>query len=211
MADVFLVGEKLFEELKTEGEEFEPSGHPRIARFISEPMDYEKLPDLLAAGYKLLLMLSGYLRGGSQNASLLAAAQQKLETALDRPLEMKAVNKACPARPFCVIYNIDVTDFKVPAFSLQPFVENALNYSKVNEKDGGYIMISTSSEGEFAKISITDNGVGFDSSQLKEGAHGINNCKERFRLLFNTEPVISSIVSVSTEITITVRRTAEVS
>ena len=42
-------GEKLFEELKTEGEEFEPSGHPRIARFISEPMDYEKLPDLLAA------------------------------------------------------------------------------------------------------------------------------------------------------------------
>lgn len=53
--------------------------------------DRETLPDLLAAGYKLLLMLSGYLRGGSQNASLLAAAQQKLETALDRPLEMKAV------------------------------------------------------------------------------------------------------------------------
>ena len=41
-------GEKLFEELKTEGEEFEPSGHPRISRFISEPMDYSKLEDLLA-------------------------------------------------------------------------------------------------------------------------------------------------------------------
>lgn len=104
-----------------------------------------------------------------------------------------------------------MTDFKVPAFSLQPFIENALNYSKVNEKEDGYIMISTSSEGEFVKISITDNGVGFDVSQLKEGAHGINNCKERFRLLFNTEPVISSIVSVGTEITITIRRTAEVS
>lgn len=42
-------GEKLFEELKTEGEEFEPSGHPRISRFISAPMDYAKLEDLLAS------------------------------------------------------------------------------------------------------------------------------------------------------------------
>lgn len=42
-------GEKLFEELKTEGEEFEPSGHPRISRFISKPMEYEKLEDFLAA------------------------------------------------------------------------------------------------------------------------------------------------------------------
>lgn len=42
-------GEKLFEELKTEGEGFEPSGHPRISRFVSAPLDYKKLPDFLAA------------------------------------------------------------------------------------------------------------------------------------------------------------------
>lgn len=42
-------GEKLFEELKTEGEGFEPSGHPRISRFVSTPLDYEKLPDFLEA------------------------------------------------------------------------------------------------------------------------------------------------------------------
>ncbi len=46
-------GEKLFEELKTEGEEFEPSGHSRISRFISTPMDYEKLEDLLNALRKI--------------------------------------------------------------------------------------------------------------------------------------------------------------
>lgn len=40
-------GEKLFEELKTKGEEFEPSGHPRISRFISAPMEYEKLDGFL--------------------------------------------------------------------------------------------------------------------------------------------------------------------
>lgn len=47
-------GEKLFEELKTEGEEFEPSGHSRISRFISTPMDYEKLEDLLEALRKIV-------------------------------------------------------------------------------------------------------------------------------------------------------------
>lgn len=47
-------GEKLFEELKTEGEEFEPSGHSRISRFISTPMDYDKLEDLLAALRKIV-------------------------------------------------------------------------------------------------------------------------------------------------------------
>lgn len=47
-------GEKLFEELKTEGEEFEASGHPRISRFISAPADYNKLEDLLAALRKIV-------------------------------------------------------------------------------------------------------------------------------------------------------------
>ena len=47
-------GEKLFEELKTEGEEFEPSGHSRISRFISTPMEYDKLEDLLAALRKIV-------------------------------------------------------------------------------------------------------------------------------------------------------------
>lgn len=46
-------GEKLFEELKTEGEEFEASGHPRISRFISPPPDYDKLEDLLTALRKI--------------------------------------------------------------------------------------------------------------------------------------------------------------
>ena len=162
----------------------------------------------LTAGDNALELFSEYIR---KSLSLIDNEVIPFEQELKNISHYIDFINACKPRPFCVIYNIDVTDFKVPAFSLQPFVENALNYSKVNEKEDGYIMISTSSEGEFAKISIADNGVGFDVSQLKEGARGINNCKERFRLLFNTEPVISSIVSVSTEITITVRRTAEVS
>ncbi len=36
-------GEKLFEELKSSGEDFEASGHPLIARFKTEPLPLEKL------------------------------------------------------------------------------------------------------------------------------------------------------------------------
>lgn len=36
-------GEKLFEELKSTGEDYEPSEHPRIARFKCEPLPLEKL------------------------------------------------------------------------------------------------------------------------------------------------------------------------
>lgn len=39
-------GEKLFEELKSTGEDYEPSGHPRIARFKCEPLPIEKLEEL---------------------------------------------------------------------------------------------------------------------------------------------------------------------
>ena len=39
-------GEKLFEELKSTGEDYEPSGHPRIARFKCEPLPPEKLGEL---------------------------------------------------------------------------------------------------------------------------------------------------------------------
>ncbi len=111
--------------------------------------------------------------------------------------------------PFRIIYDIDVTDFNVPAFALQTFIENAVKYSKVNEKEDGYIMISTSAEKEYTVIRITDNGAGFDSSQIKAGAHGISNSRECFKLLFHTEPVIKSIPDVGTEITIRIRRTEE--
>lgn len=60
-------------------------------RSLFERRDKEEIPELLAAGYKFLLQLSGNLRSRRRNAPLLAQAQQKLESALDQPLEMKEV------------------------------------------------------------------------------------------------------------------------
>ena len=58
---------------------------------LLERQDKATVPDLLAAGYKLLLQLSEEMRGSRRNSTLLAQAQQKLESALDRPLAMEQV------------------------------------------------------------------------------------------------------------------------
>ena len=160
----------------------------------------------IAEGDSALELFSEYMR---KSLSLIDTEIIPFEQELQNVSSyINFINKS-QSHPYIVLYNIDFTDFNVPAFSLQPFIENAVKYSKVNEKDDGFIMISTATEKKFIVIKISDNGVGFDTSKLKKGAHGINNSAERFKLLFDTEPVVSSMVSVGTEITITLKHTRE--
>ncbi len=108
--------------------------------------------------------------------------------------------------PFEIIFDIAVSDFYVPAFSLQPFVENAVKYSNVNKKEGGNITVSSAEDGGFIAVTISDNGDGFDVSALKEGAHGINNARERLELLLNADVRINSKISQGTQVHIRIKR-----
>ena len=143
----------------------------------------------MAAGDNALGLFSEYMR---ESLSLIDTEIIPFEHELKNISHHIDFINTSQVRPFNIIYSIDVTDFCVPAFSLQPFIENAVKYSKVNESEDGYIMISTMAEGELARIEISDNGVGFDTPSISKGAHGTNNSRERFRLLFDTEPVIQS-------------------
>lgn len=102
----------------------------------------------------------------------------------------------------CMLYDIDFSDFLVPAFSLQPFIENAVKYSRVNEKEEGCIIISAHLCKDGVILKIIDNGVGFDISSIRTEARGIKNACERFRLLLGVDPIIESIISKGTIITI---------
>ncbi len=106
------------------------------------------------------------------------------------------------ARAFDVIYDIEATDFSVPAFSVQPFIENAVKYSRVNEKEDGCILISSRAADGGVELKISDNGVGFNMSGVKEGAHGISNARERFKLLLGADLSIRSSPGEGTEITV---------
>lgn len=99
-----------------------------------------------------------------------------------------------------VIFDIEYSDFLIPALSLQPFIENAIKYSKISEKADGYILISSRRENGSVFLKITDNGIGFDPTAIPLSSHGISNSLERFRLLTCTTPEIKSSPDIGTEI-----------
>ena len=103
-----------------------------------------------------------------------------------------------------IIYNLDYIDFKVPAFSIQPYIENALLHSKIDEKEDGEIMISSfKNDDNIIKIEVKDNGCGFDINNLKSSSIGIKNSIERLKILLNADVNIDSKINEGTTITIT--------
>lgn len=104
--------------------------------------------------------------------------------------------------PFNVIYDIDVSDFDIVFFGLQPFVENAIKYSGIKEKEDGQIVISTRENESDYTVTISDNGIGFDPHNISDNSYGIINTVERFKLLQNATIKIFSAPGEGCSITI---------
>jgi hypothetical protein len=107
-------------------------------------------------------------------------------------------------KPFHLLLNITCQDFLVPPFSLQPLVENSIKYSQVNEKEDGFIIISSSldSAGNVV-VEVSDNGVGYDVTQVASHSVGIKNLSERFQILLNAKLSVVSMPGKGTKTTIT--------
>lgn len=84
--------------------------------------------------------------------------------------------------------DLDFTDFFVPVLSLQPLVENAVRHG-ISENEG-YIEITSYKEGDYAVVTVKDNGKGFDVKKETEGV-GLKNTAKRFAQ-FNYQFKISS-------------------
>ena len=81
-----------------------------------------------------------------------------------------------------VIYHIETSDFFLPALSLQPLIENAVRHGVTKREEGGTIWVSACQTPWEYRITIEDNGVGFDPSQkLNDGREhvGIENVRSR--------------------------------
>jgi LytS/YehU family sensor histidine kinase len=85
-----------------------------------------------------------------------------------------------------VEYDIKVKDFSLPALTLQPIVENAVRYGIAQKEEGGTVRISTE-KGEGAyKITVTDDGVGFDIMSEKPDGRthlGISTIQNRLETM----------------------------
>ena len=81
-----------------------------------------------------------------------------------------------------VVYNVEVTDFKVPPLTVEPLVENAVKHGVTKKRGGGIVTISTCKTDEGIQITIADTGVGFDpETYMEDGKQhvGIRNVRDR--------------------------------
>ncbi|MEG2450793.1 MAG: histidine kinase, partial [Clostridia bacterium] len=122
--------------------------------------------------------------------------------------ELRNINNYCALESMRVGYDIpllfdnEITNFQVPILSLQPLVENAIKYSKINEKENGYIQIASYETTDSIVVEVRDNGVGFDQSTVTSKSTGIKNITERFKFMMNATVSTKSEIDVGTTVKI---------
>lgn len=100
-----------------------------------------------------------------------------------------------------IVYDIQETDFSIPALTLQPLVENAVKHGVFAREDGGTVTIKTYAEDEKIIIAVIDDGIGFDTENIEadDRIHvGIKNVKSRLEKMVYGDMVIESVVGKGT-------------
>ena len=107
-------------------------------------------------------------------------------------------------------FEMDSGDFHLPALSVQPIVENAIKHGLMKRSKGGTIRVVSYETGTHYCVSVEDDGMGFDTSELlDERKHvGIRNIRERLKAMVNGTLEIESTVGVGTKVLITIPKEA---
>lgn len=103
-----------------------------------------------------------------------------------------------------VEYNLEASDFVLPALSVQPLVENAIKHGLMRLESGGTVVIhSYETETHFC-VDVSDNGAGFDTSvPINKKEHvGLHNISERLSAIVNGTLQIESEIGVGTKASI---------
>lgn len=98
-------------------------------------------------------------------------------------------------------YKLEVTEFVLPALSVQPLVENAIKHGLMRLETGGTVVIrSYETENHFC-VEVMDDGGGFDTSlPLDEKKHvGLRNIRERLKAMVDGELHMESKVGAGTK------------
>lgn len=97
--------------------------------------------------------------------------------------------------PDTFIYEIDLefTDFKIPPLSIQPIIENSIIHGLRRTGNKGVISVKTVKFANEVHVIISDNGVGFDTSILKNTESiGLKNLKNRLHIMSKAKMKIES-------------------
>ncbi len=157
-------------------------------------------------GEKMLTMFSKELRSNidASNAELVP-----FENELERILNYVELENMAKGRKIELLLSLDETNFELPPLSLEPYIENSYKHSRVEEKEDGYISLSTSSDESNYIISIEDNGIGFDVNKTKKDSVGLKNAKERLQIVVGGKVTITSKINEGTKVEIRIPRKDE--
>ena len=99
-------------------------------------------------------------------------------------------------------FEMNSDDFRIPALTIQPIVENAIKHGLMKLEKGGSIrVVSYETDSEYC-ISVEDDGVGFDTDKLLDDRKhvGLRNIRERLKVMVNGTLEIKSKVGVGTKV-----------
>ena len=101
-------------------------------------------------------------------------------------------------------------DFSIPALTIQPIVENAVKHGILRREEGGTVRVKIYETDSSYFITVKDNGVGFDVTELETKNHiGLRNIKSRLEAMCGGILHIESIVGVGTKITVEIPKEAD--
>lgn len=109
-------------------------------------------------------------------------------------------------------YQLDTSDFVLPALSVQPLVENAIKHGLMQLESGGKVVIRSYETDTHFCVEVSDNGAGFDTSQpIDKKEHvGLYNIRERLKAIVNGALLVESAVGVGTKATIIIPKEEEI-
>jgi sensor histidine kinase YesM len=139
----------------------------------------------VAAADAMMARLSELLRlsldaGPSQEVPL----RQELEL-LERYIEIQRIRFEDRLRVTVEVEG-GVLDARVPAFSLQPLVENAIRHAIAPRPGGGRLDITARRDDGRLRISLADDGPGLPAEGFREGV-GLSNTRARLREIYGSE------------------------
>lgn len=77
-------------------------------------------------------------------------------------------------------YEIENDSFLIPTLTVEPIVENAIKHGIYEDSGEGTVTVRTEKDGSFWKVTVTDNGCGFDLNELPNTKGvGIDNIRTR--------------------------------
>lgn len=146
-----------------------------------------------------------YLRGNID--SLMNKKNIPFDKELNHVRNYLAIEKKRFGDRINVIYDIKESGFMIPALTLQPIAENARKYGITKKEGGGTIVIASEKTDSGWKVTVSDDGVGFDTGTPKNDGRmhvGVDNVRNRLNSMCGGTLDIKSRKDIGTTVIINI-------